>query len=70
MDSEKPSGRGKDGTIYSFEVSAEYDMAQHGDVVRQIAEHLTRETELVEKSDFVLIANQKNRTRKKLQDLE
>jgi hypothetical protein len=65
VDSEKSSVKGKQGTIYVIEVSAE-----RGDVVKQITENLTRETELVEKSDFVLIANQKNRTRKKLLNLD
>jgi hypothetical protein len=65
VDSKKPSVRSKQGTIYVTEVSAE-----RGNLVKQITENLMRETDLVEKSDFVLIANQKNKTRKKLLDLD
>lgn len=49
----------KQGKIYMTEVCA-----QDGDVLKQIADQLINDTKLIEQSDFVLVANQKNKTKK------
>ncbi len=51
----------KQGKVYMTEVCA-----QDGDVLKQIADQLTNDTALIEQSDFVLVANQKNKTKKPL----
>ncbi len=60
----EPAGKrrtGKQGKVYVAQVSAE-----HGDIIKQITDQLTNDTEMVEQSDFVLVANQKNKTKKPL----
>lgn len=61
---EKKETRGREGKIYVIQVSAE-----RGDIIKQINDTLLKDTSLIEQSDFVLIANQKNQSRKPLLDL-
>lgn len=55
----KKDRKGRQGTIYVTEVSA-----QRGDIIKQITDEFSKDTELIEQSDFVLVANQKNQTKK------
>lgn len=56
---ERKETKGREGKIYVVQVSSE-----HGDILRQINDTLTKDTSLIEQSDFVLIANQKNQSKK------
>jgi hypothetical protein len=55
----KKEPEGKQHTVYVTKVSAE-----HGDIMKQITSQLLKDTNLIEHSDFVLIANQKNEAKK------